>query len=407
MTQMNRRECLGLLGGAAYLTKTAFASDVEGASLFSIPKGTTYLNGARIHPLSKKSVQSIQAYLERRTLHPVADLDYFDEMEDKVKRSFARLINADPSEVSFVQSTQVGENLVVAGLELSRTSHNIVTDELHYRGSLYLYGELAKKGFDVRFVLPRENRIILEDLASSIDSHTKLVAISLVSYRNGFQHDLKAVCDLAHSKGALVYADIVQAVGAVPIDVRTTGVDFCACSAYKWLMGDKGLGFLYVRSGLLDTCLKKTQFGGDQLDDFEDHLYSTGPSRGKPPTWKVRPDAGGHFEVGSLADLVVASLSDPLDFLNSTGVSAIQNARRPLMQKLMREMPKLGYPCLTPTPETPIAAFRVQNFRPVAANLKARNITVSFIEDTIRISPSIYNSEEDIDRLLTALQSWP
>jgi selenocysteine lyase/cysteine desulfurase len=121
----------------------------------------------------------------------------------------------------------------------------------------------------------------------------------------------------------------------------------------------------------------------------------------------VRPDAGGHFEVGSLADLVVASLSDPLDFLNSTGVSAIQNARRPLMQKLMREMPKLGYPCLTPTPETPIAAFRVQNFRPVAANLKARNITVSFIEDTIRISPSIYNSEEDIDRLLTALQSWP
>jgi hypothetical protein len=56
--------------------------------------------------------------------------------------------------------------------------------------------------------------------------------------RNGFEHDLKAVCDLAHSRGAKVYADAGQAVGAVPVDVRASGVDFLACSSYKWLMGD-------------------------------------------------------------------------------------------------------------------------------------------------------------------------
>ena len=59
---------------------------------------------------------------------------------------------------------------------------------------------------------------------------------------NGFQHDLKAVCELAHAHGAYVYADIVQSAGAMPIDVRASGVDFCACSSFKWLMADFGLG---------------------------------------------------------------------------------------------------------------------------------------------------------------------
>ena len=69
----------------------------------------------------------------------------------------------------------------------------------------------------------------------------------VVASYNGFQHDLKAVCDLAHANGAYVYADIVQSVGAVPLDVRAIGLDFAACSGFKWLMADFGLGFLYAR----------------------------------------------------------------------------------------------------------------------------------------------------------------
>jgi selenocysteine lyase/cysteine desulfurase len=64
--------------------------------------------------------------------------------------------------------------------------------------------------------------------------------MKLVSYLNGFQHDLKKICDLAHSHAAHIYADLVQAAGAVPIDVRAAGVDFCACGSHKWLMGDIG-----------------------------------------------------------------------------------------------------------------------------------------------------------------------
>ncbi|MEJ0057504.1 MAG: aminotransferase class V-fold PLP-dependent enzyme [Bacteroidota bacterium] len=100
-----------------------------------------------------------------------------------------------------------------------------------------MYGQLAKQGLDVHVVRDRDNKINLKDLDAAITPGTTLVALSLVSTVNGFQHDLKAICDIAHSRGALVYADIIQAAGAVPIDVRATGVDFCACASYKWLMG--------------------------------------------------------------------------------------------------------------------------------------------------------------------------
>jgi selenocysteine lyase/cysteine desulfurase len=407
MKMISRRDCLGLLGTAAAtgLVRPTLAAPLEPANMFAIPDGTTYLNGARLHPLSQASLTTIQSYLAQRALNPVPDDTYFDDMEGRVKKSFAKLINAKVDEVCFVQSTQVAENLLVTGLGLDLKSDNIVTDALHYRGSIYFYGEMAKKGFDVRLVKPNGNSVLLSDLSAAIDSHTKIVSISLVSYMNGFQHDLRAVCDVAHSKGALVYADIVQAAGAVPIDVKESGVDFCACSGYKWLMGDKGLGFLYVRSGLLDTRVKRTQFGGDQLKSYEDHIFAADPPLGAPATWAATPDAAGHFEVGSVADLVVASLINPLDYLNERGVVTIQQQRLPLMQKLMREVPKLGYRCLTPTPDTPIVSFAIEDRRGLAKKLKDRNITVSFIEHTMRVSPSIYNSEADIDRLLHALRA--
>src|SRR5690606_6570299 len=160
---------------------------------------------------------------------------------------FARLINADPDEVAFVKSTTTAEHLVLDGLGLFEGRPHIVTDTLHFFGSFPLYEGLAERGARVTWLRPRDNRIVLEDLARAITPETKLVALSLVSTFNGFHHDLARVCELAHARGALVYADIIHAAGCVPVDVKASGVDFAACASYKWLMGDFGLGFIYAR----------------------------------------------------------------------------------------------------------------------------------------------------------------
>lgn len=93
----------------------------------------------------------------------------------------------------------------------------------------------------------------MADLERAIDKRTRLLVASLISYIDGFQHDLKRICDIAHANGAFVYADIVQAAAAMPPDVKASGVDFCDTASYKWLMGDFGLGLLYVKRGVLEN----------------------------------------------------------------------------------------------------------------------------------------------------------
>ena len=104
--------------------------------------------------------------------------------------AFASLINAKPSEVSFIPNTSTGENLVVECLGIRRNAGNVVTDALHFEGALIHLYELQRQGLDRRVVMPRDNRIELRDLERVIDRTTTLVAVSLVSMYKGFQHDL-------------------------------------------------------------------------------------------------------------------------------------------------------------------------------------------------------------------------
>ena len=321
-----------------------------------------------------------------------------------MKALIAKLIHVPASSISFVPSTTVGENLVVAGLGFPRTQGNIVTDSLHYENSTYLYRSLEAQGLDVRFVKPREGRIELADLEKAIDRSTKLVAISLVSYLNGFQYDLKAVCQLAHSRGAYVYVDLVQAAGSVPIDVEGAGADFCGGGSHKWLMGDMGLGFLYVREGLLDTVIRRVQFGSRQITAFENHIFPYDLTADGAASWKPLRGTAGHFEVGTISQATVAALSYSLPYVQRVGVERIQAHVQSLTSRLQKELPRLGYPSVTPLEaKSAIVSFVVKEPHALSARLEKANIDVKIDQHLLRVSPSVYNNQTDIDKLLNAL----
>jgi selenocysteine lyase/cysteine desulfurase len=369
---------------------------------FPIAEKRTYLNNAYWHPLSSGVIGAVQTYLQRKATGS-SHIDY-TPAGNQVKAEFARLIHASPSAISFVPSTVVGENLVVAGLDLAGSGGNVVTDALHYESSTYLYRSLQTQGLDVRFVRPRDGRIEMVDLEKAVDRNTKLISISLVSYLNGFQHDLKKVCDLAHSQGAHVYADLVQAAGAVPIDVRDAGVDFCACGSHKWLMGDMGLGFLYVREELLDRVVRRSQFGSRQISGYENHVFPFDITPNGAATWKPVGGTKGHFEVGTISQTTVAALSYSLPYIQRLGVENIQAHAQSLTARLQKEMPRLGYPSATPADaRSSIVSFVVKDPGAVSARLEKGNIDVKIDQHLMRISPSVYNDRTDIDKLLEAL----
>ena len=169
--------------------------------------------------------------------------DFGEEQQKDLKRRFAQLIGAKPDEIAFVQNTSDGENIVVMGMDLPRRGGNVVLDELHFESSLYMYKSLEAKGVELRVVKHRDWAIDIRDMERAVDRNTRLVSMALVSNVNGYLHDARAISDLAHAHGAYVFADMVQAAGAVPIDVRRMGIDFGSTATYKWLMGERGFGF--------------------------------------------------------------------------------------------------------------------------------------------------------------------
>lgn len=403
MMRATRRAWLGGAAVAAIggLPKVAAAAGTV-ASLsrddFDLGEGT-YLNSGGNHPLSRPAAAAMRAFVDGRAGGARASNPYGDP-----RAQFARLINAKPSEVALIAATAAGENLIVQGLGLLDGNGRVVTDGGHFMGSLYMYEALAKRGLDVRRVAVRtDGTVSLDDIAAHVSRGVGLIAVSLVSMTTGFQYDLKALCDLAHAHGAWVHVDAIQAVGAIPVDVRASGVDSLAAGGYKWLMGESGVAFLYVRDDRLER-LQRPVFGFGQLEFDMAHL----PFDPVPPGggFRERSGARGRFELGGESGLVLRAVQDSMARIEHMGVEAIAAHRRPLLSRLRSRLVDRGYRALSPNGDGPLACFAFENASArLTAKLRAARIEIAIYQNRIRVSPSIFNTMDDVERLLEVLEA--
>ncbi len=367
---------------------------------FPVVANETYLNSAAMHPLGTFAARAIERGVDYRLHGPGEGREDFGAAkQEDLKKRYGQLINATPNEIAFTANTSDGENIVVMGLDLARKGGNVVIDELHFTTSLYMYKELEKKGVELRVVKHRNWAIDVNDMDRAIDRNTRLVSLALVSNVNGYMHDAKAVGALAHGRGAQVFADIIQAVGAVPVDVKALGIDFASAGTYKWLMGERGLGFLYVREDLQGTVLPTTRYGHRQVSNFNRAEL----------TWEPLPGAA-RYETGGIPVLLAACVSEGINYVQKLGLDQIRTHARQLTDRLQNELPPLGYKALTPRgTETPILAFELKNAEATAKALRDAKVTGTVIgnENRLRLSVSVFNTHEDIDRVVAVLGGKP
>jgi selenocysteine lyase/cysteine desulfurase len=409
---LGRREFIAGAGALAVFSRSArslFAEQamrpgsVFPASIradFPVVANETYLNSAAMHPLGTFAARAIERGVAYRLHGPGEGReDFGGPKQEDLKKRYGQLINATANEIAFTANTSDGENIVVMGLDLPRKGGNIVIDELHFTTSLYMYKELEKRGVELRIIKHRNWAIDVNDIDKAIDRNTRLVSLALVSNVNGYMHDAKAVSALAHARGAYVFADIIQAVGAVPVDVKALGIDFASAGTYKWLMGERGLGFLYVREDLQGAVLPTTRYGHRQVSNFNRAEL----------TWEPLPGAA-RYETGGIPVLLAACVSEGINYVQKLGLDKIRTHARQLTDRLQNELPPLGYKALTPRgTETPILAFELKNTEATTKTLRDAKVVGTVIgnENRLRLSVSVFNTHEDIDRAVAVLGGKP
>jgi len=359
---------------------------------FPLMQETTFLNSAYIALCPPSVVRAGCEFQEAKANRPYT-LGQMVEKTGEVRQQFARFVGASADEIGFISSTSEGENIVVNSMDLQK-GDNVVIDDLHYSTTFALYRFLEKiKAIELRIVPNRKGRVLLEDFAAVVDKKTKLVSVAWVSHQNGFRHDMKALARLAHSNGALLYTDAIQAVGMFPMNLTDIGVDFLASGTYKWLLAGFGVAPFFVRQEHLNW-IEPDRRGHlhieRELGDYHYELYKTAKK----------------FEYATLSFASIYQLGASLAYLEKVGVERIEAHTVNLAQKLRKGLADLGFKIFTPegNASSIVTFFNPKPYEEASKIVEEARVQVSFRGkngNQIRVSPALYNNASDIDRFLS------
>jgi selenocysteine lyase/cysteine desulfurase len=150
--------------------------------------------------------------------------------------------------------------------------------------------------------------------------------------------------------------------------------------------------------------LKRSQYGYRQMATQQTHVFPHDPQGDSVMDWTATKGAAGLVELGTISNTTIACLSHSLPYIRSLGVENIQAHRQPMLKRLQKELPRLGFATMTPDNSTsPIVSFARRNVRSLLPKMRAANVNIEVYEHRVRIAPSIYNDMKDVDRLLEAL----
>ena len=355
---------------------------------FPIVSGHIFLNSAYIAPTHSAVIAASHAYIDGKSARPM-QLSALMATNEAVRTQFARIVKATPDEIGLLYSTGEGESVIANGIGL-KAGDNVVIDDLHYNTEFILYRALeGSRGIELRIVKSRNGAVAASDFAPHIDKRTRIVSVAWVSHLNGFRHDMRPIADLAHAHGALFYADAIQAVGMIDIDVRAAGVDALCCGSYKWLMAEFGVAPFFVSRDVID------RIQSDRIGEFS-------IARGEPDHHYQLLTTARKFEGSSRAFGAVSQLQASLSYLEKVGIARIEEHTVGLAQQLHKGLVKQGHQLSTPPGNrSSIVTFNCS--KPVAdarAAFLAASIEVTVRGGQVRVAPALFNNADEIERCL-------
>jgi selenocysteine lyase/cysteine desulfurase len=364
----------------------------------------TYLNVSGQSPMPRVSIRAAQAALEAKKFpHHKPDSTFF-EVPNRLRASIAQLIGAKPEEVALTTGATAGVTAVAYGLSW-KSGDEVVTATSEFPLQYTVWKPMEEReGLKVKIVAPREHFITADDLIAAMTPRTRIVSVSLVRFDNGSLLDASRLAAACHAQGALLLLDASQCCGALPMNIHQLGADFIVSAGYKWLLGPFGTGFFWIKSEHLGMVRPSPFYwmavaGSDNFAalNFSDPKPAPNAKRWDAPEW------ASHF------NLNLAALDASVDFVLRMGPELVAAHNRRLIDFMFERLPKDR--CVPASPldgarRGPYGCFAARSPEKTAElyqHLRKENVIVSLREGKIRVSPHLYNTERDIDKLISVI----
>ncbi|MED1171614.1 cysteine desulfurase SufS [Bacillus inaquosorum] len=373
-----------------------------------------YLDSAATSQKPRAVIETLDKYYNQynsnvhRGVHTLGTraTDGYEGAREKVRK----FINAKSmAEIIFTKGTTTSLNMVAlsyARANLKPGDEVVITYMEHHANIIPWQQAVKATGATLKYIpLQEDGTISLEDVRETVTSNTKIVAVSHVSNVLGTINPIKEMAKIAHDNGAVIVVDGAQSTPHMKIDVQDLDCDFFALSSHK-MCGPTGIGVLYGKKALLEN-MEPAEFGGEMIDFVG--LYES--------TWKELP---WKFEAGTPIIAGAIGLGAAIDFLEEIGLDEISRHEHKLAAYALERFRQLdGVTVYGPEERAGLVTFNLDDVHPhdVATVLDTEGIAVRAghhcaqplmkwldVTATARASFYLYNTEEEIDKLVEALQ---
>ena len=375
-----------------------------------------YLDSGATTQKPKEVIEAIKKYYENSNANPHRGAYSLSieatEQYENTRTKIAEFINArHREEIIFSKNATESLNLIAYsyGMDNLKKDDEVVISIMEHHSNLVPWQKITKAtGSKLNYMYINENyEITDEEIENKITDKTKIVGITHVSNVLGTINNVKKIIKYAHKKGAVVIVDASQSIPHMKIDVQELDADFLVFSGHK-MLAPLGIGVLYGKREILNN-MTPFLMGGDMIE----YVYE------QETTFAPLPNK---FEAGTQNVEGVIGLGAAIDYIKKIGYDKIQEKEKEVISYARQELSKLDYLTLYLTPNaqnhSSVISFNIKGVHPhdVASILDSENVFVRSgnhcaqplmrfleIDSTCRASFYFYNTKEDVDRLVFAL----
>lgn len=365
--------------------------------LFPVIDRHTWMNHAAISPWPSAVGRAMRDFVEQNIAQGPLGYAGWLQTEKALRRYAANLLGAEHDDLALVKNTSEGLSLIAAGLDW-QPGDALVCCGGDFPSNLLPWHHLVPEFVEVREV-PFDNQDPEAGLVQALDARVRLLAVSSVRYDSGVRLDLDRLGRAAHEAGALLAVDAIQQLGALPLNVATTPVDFVVGGSHKWLLAPEGLALFWSRPPARRQ-LKALQAGWRMWPD----MFNFERADWHPP------DSARRFEPGTLNMAGIHGLAAAIELLDSIDSETRAGQLLECTGWLIDGLGQIpGVEIITPSDprrRAGIVSFIPGRLDPddVLKELAARSIFAAKRGRAVRLSPNFYTPEDQIGKTLEAIR---